>query len=304
MKTMEIRIDGKLGKGVSAKDIILTIIKKIGTKGGSGYCIEYTGEAIRNLSMDGRMTICNMSIEAGAKAGLIAPDQTTFDYIKNRQFAPKNKKWEEALALWKSLKTDKGAKYDKTITIDGNTIEPIITYGTDPSTGISIKEKIPTLKSIKREEQKFALSKSLDYMGLKDGQSLENFPIDYVFIGSCTNSRISDLREVAHFIRGKKVNRNIYAFVVPGSRHVKKMAEKEGLDIIFKEAGFDWRGAGCSACLGMNEDKIPAGKYCVSTSNRNFQGRQGPGARTFLASPLTAAVAAIEGKIVDIRNYL
>ncbi|OGG15405.1 3-isopropylmalate dehydratase large subunit [Candidatus Gottesmanbacteria bacterium RIFCSPHIGHO2_02_FULL_39_11] len=304
LKTMEIKIDGKLGSGVTAKDIILTIIRNIGTKGGSGYAIEYTGEAIRNLSMDGRMTICNMSIEAGAKAGMVAADQKTFDYIKGKMFAPYGTNWDKALDYWKSLHTDKGAAYDKLIVINGNTIEPLVTYGTDPSTGIKLSEKIPNFSDLKTPEEKITLTKSLEYMQIKPGTSLNNFPIDYVFIGSCTNSRLSDLREVTNLIKGKKVKSGVYAFVVPGSRHVKKMAEEEGLDKIFISAGFDWRGAGCSACLGMNEDKIPAGKYCVSTSNRNFQGRQGPGARTFLASPLTAAISAIEGKIVDVRNYL
>ena len=304
LKTMEIKIDGKLGSGVTAKDIILTIIRNIGTKGGSGYAIEYTGEAIRNLSMDGRMTICNMSIEAGAKAGMVAADQKTFDYIKGKMFAPYGTNWDKALDYWKSLHTDKGAAYDKLIVINGNTIEPLVTYGTDPSTGIKLSEKIPNFSDLKTPEEKITLTKSLEYMQIKPGTSLNNFPIDYVFIGSCTNSRLSDLREVTNLIKGKKVKSGVYAFVVPGSRHVKKMAEEEGLDKIFISAGFDWRGAGCSACLGMNEDKIPAGKYCVSTRNRNFQGRHGTRARTFLASPLTAAISAIEGKIVDVRNYL
>lgn len=304
LKTMEIRITGKLNRGVTAKDIILTIIRKIGTKGGSGYAIEYTGNAITDLSMDGRMTICNMSIEAGAKAGMVAADEKTFDYVKGKKFSPNGKDWDRALAYWKTLHTDKEAEYDKSIIIDGNSIEPMVTYGTDPSTGIKLSENIPNFSDIKSPEEKISFTKSIEYMHLKPGTSLNNFPIDYVFIGSCTNSRISDLKEVAKLVKGKKVKPGVYAFIVPGSRHVKKLVEEEGLDKIFKEAGFDWRGAGCSACLGMNEDKIPEGKYCISTSNRNFQGRQGPGARTFLASPLTAAISAIEGKIVDVRSYI
>lgn len=301
MKTLEIRIEGSLGKGVSAKDIILTIISKIGTKGGVGYCIEYTGETIRNLNMEQRMTICNMSIEAGARAGMIAPDETTFNYLKGRKFAPKGKKWEEAVKYWKTLRTDKDAKYDESVQIDANKIEPLITWGTDPSTGIKVSDKIPFPKN---NNERITMDKSLTYMHLKSGMKLEGFPIDYVFIGSCTNARLSDLKEVAKIIKGKKVKNGIHAWVVPGSRQVKFAAEKEGLDRIFKDAGFEWRWSGCSACIAMNDDKIPPGKYCISTSNRNYEGRQGPGARTFLASPIMAAAAAIEGRITDVRKYL
>jgi len=301
MKTLEIRIEGKLGKGVTAKDIILTVISKIGTKGGVGYCIEYTGDTIQNLEMDARMTICNMSIEAGARAGMIAPDETTFLYLKGRKFAPKGKMWEEAVKYWKTLKTDEGAKYDKSIKINAHKIEPLITWGTDPSTGIKVHEKIPFPKD---NNEKIKMDRSLTYMGLKSGMKLEGFQIDYVFIGSCTNARISDLREAAKIIKGKKVKDNVTALVVPGSRQVKLAAEEEGLDKIFTDAGFKWRWSGCSACIAMNDDKIPPGKYCVSTSNRNYEGRQGPGARTFLASPIMAAAAAIEGRITDVRKYL
>lgn len=304
MKTMEIRIDGKLGKGISAKDVILTIISQIGIKGGNGYCIEYTGDVIKNMPMEGRMTICNMSIEAGTRAGMIAPDETTFKFLKGRKFAPNGKKWDEAVKNWRKLKTDKGAKYDKVVKINGSKIEPLVTWGTNPSTGIKITDKIPNPKDAATSDKKTTIQKALEYMNLKPGINLEGYPIDYVFIGSCSNSRISDLREAAKIIKGKKVKSGIIALVVPGSRQVKKQAEIEGLDRIFKDAGFQWRWSGCSACLGMNDDKIPPGKYCISTSNRNFQGRQGPGARTFLASPIMAAAAAIEGRITDVRNYL
>ncbi|MBI3379602.1 3-isopropylmalate dehydratase large subunit [Candidatus Gottesmanbacteria bacterium] len=304
MKTMKIIIDGKLGKGVSAKDIILTVISKIGTKGGVGYCIEYTGETIKELNMEERMTICNMSIEAGARAGMIAPDDITFNYLKGRKFSPKGKKWDGAVKYWKTLKSDKDAKYDNVIKIDAGKIAPLITWGTDPSTGITTKEKIPNPKYAKSENERKNMERALSYMDLKPGMKLEGFPINYVFIGSCTNARLSDLREASKIIKGRKVKNGVNAWVVPGSRQVKLAAEKEGLDKIFKDAGFDWRWSGCSACIAMNDDKIPAGKYCISTSNRNYEGRQGPGARTFLASPIMAAAAAIEGKIVDVRKYL
>lgn len=304
MKTLEIKIDGKLGKGVSAKDIILTIISKIGTKGGVGFCIEYRGEIIGNLNMEQRMTICNMSIEAGARAGMIAPDETTFKFLKGRKFAPYGKKWEETVNHWKTLKTDSQAKYDKSVTIDANKIEPLITWGTDPSTGIKVNDKIPHPKDAYSNNERITIGKALNYMNLKPGMKLEGFPIDYVFIGSCTNARLSDLKEAAKIIKGRKVKNGIHAWAVPGSRQVKLAAEKEGLDRIFKEAGFQWRWSGCSACIAMNDDKIPPEKYCVSTSNRNYEGRQGPRARTFLASPIMAAAAAIEGRITDVRKYL
>lgn len=304
MKTMEVRITGNLGKGVTAKDVILTILAAIGTKGGIGYCIEYTGEAIRKMDMEQRMTICNMSIEGGARGGMVAPDETTCAYIKGKPFAPKGKACDAAVDEWKKLQTDSNAQYDKTVVIDGNNIAPLITWGTDPSTGIRVEEKIPDPKQAANIDQKQTMEKALTYMHLKPKMSLEGFPIDYVFIGSCTNARISDLREAAQIVKGKKVKDGVVALVVPGSRHVKKQAEQEGLDRIFTEAGFEWRWSGCSACIAMNDDKIPAGKYCVSTSNRNYEGRQGPGSRTFLASPITAAACAIEGKITDVRKYL
>lgn len=304
MKTMEIKIEGNITRGVTAKDIILTILAKIGTKGGTGFAIEYSGSLIRKLNMEERMTICNMSIEAGTKCGIVAPDRTTFAYLKDRQFAPYGKKWDEAIKYWQTLKTDKNALFDKSIIIDGDKIEPLITWGTDPSTGIKISDKIPYPEKAKTPEEKVSREKALAYMNLKPGMVLEGFPVDYVFIGSCTNARISDLRQAATIVKGKKVSGNVVALIVPGSRQVKLQAEKEGLDKIFRAAGFQWRFPGCSACIAMNEDKIPSGKYCVSTSNRNYEGRQGPGSRTFLVSPVTAAACALEGKITDVRKFL
>jgi len=305
-KTMNIRIDGTLGKGVSSKDIILYIIAQISTAGGTGYFVEYSGTAIEKLSMEARMTICNMSIEMGARGGLIAPDETTFAYMKDRKFMPKGKEWDKAVAYWKTLPTDKGAKYDKEMFIDAADIEPMITYGTNPGMGIKITGNIPTEKIFETESQKENFRKALEYMGLleKQGKQLLGQKVDYVFLGSCTNSRIEDFRNIAKIIAGKKKPDWLHVFVVPGSAQVAEEVKKEGLDKIFIDAGFDMRGAGCSACLGMNEDKIPSGKYCVSTSNRNFQGRQGPGARTFLASPITAAAAAITGYVSDVREFL
>ncbi len=304
MKTMEIRIEGTLGKGVTAKDVILTILAKIGIRGGTGYCIEYTGNVISNMNMEQRMTICNMSIEGGARAGMIAPDQITFDYIRGRKYAPPSVHFEKVVSEWKKLKSDIGATFDKVVNIDGSTIEPLITWGTDPSTGIKVTDKIPYPKQTKSEREQITMIKALDYMKLKPGMCLSGFPIDYVFIGSCTNARITDLREAAKIVKGKKVRNGIKAWVIPGSRQVKLQAENENLDKIFIDAGFEWRWSGCSSCIAMNDDKIPAGKYCVSTSNRNYEGRQGSGARTFLASPIMAAAAAIEGKITDVRKYL
>lgn len=303
-KKMRITVDGKLGHGVLSKDIILYIISQISTSGGTGYFVEYAGEAIRSLSMEARMTICNMSIEMGARGGLIAPDETTFDYVKGREFAPKGEDWDKALAYWRTLPTDPGAKFDMELQFDAADIAPMITYGTNPGMGMRITDNIPTLNHMPSESERKSLTKSLDYMNLKPGAPLLGQEIDYVFIGSCTNSRIEDLRTVAHFVKGKKKAGNVTALVVPGSHQVHQQAKEEGLDQILIEAGFEWRGAGCSACLGMNEDKVPKGKYCVSTSNRNFEGRQGPGSRTFLSNPLTAAAAAIHGKIVDAREWL
>lgn len=297
-KTMRINIEGSLEKGVYSKDIILYIISKLSAAGGTGYFIEYGGSAIRNLSMEARMTICNMSIEMGARGGLIAPDEATFDYVKGRKFAPQGDAWEKAVAYWKTLHTDEGATFDKEYTFDAADIAPMVTYGTNPGMGIKISEKVPSPGSSDSNV------KSLKYMGVEAGESLEGKEIQNVFIGSCTNSRIEDLREVAAFVRGKQKAPNVTVYIVPGSKQVEQQAIAEGLDKIFKEAGFMLREPGCSACLGMNEDKIPAGEYCVSTSNRNFEGRQGPGARTILASPLMAAAAALTGKIVDVRKLL
>lgn len=303
-KTMNIKIDGKLGKGVVSKDIILYIISKISASGGAGYFVEYSGSAIRSLSMEARMTICNMSIEMGARGGMIAPDETTFAYIKGREFAPKGKDWDKAVAYWKTLPSDEGAKYDRELIIKAEDIEPMVTYGTNPGMGVKVTGTVPTENDFTTSSEKENLAKAIEYMGLTQGQKMIGQKIDYVFFGSCTNSRIEDFRMAASIIKGKKIAPNVIAFVVPGSTHVAKQVEKEGLDKVFIEAGFEMRGAGCSACLGMNEDKIPNGKYCISTSNRNFQGRQGPGARTFLASPIMAAAAAIKGRITDVRELL
>lgn len=302
-KTMKIEINGTLGKGVSSKDIILFIISKISAAGGTGYFVEYAGSAIRALSMEARMTICNMSIEMGARGGMIAPDQTTFDYVKGKEFAPKGAKYDEAVAYWKTLFSDADAKFDKEYSWSAEEITPMITYGTNPGMGIGIAESIPTEASME-ESNKPTFRKALEYMDFKAGESLIGKTVNYVFIGSCTNSRIEDLREVAAFLKGKKKAANINAYVIPGSKQVEKQAQAEGIDKVLAEAGFELREPGCSACLGMNEDKIPKGEYCVSTSNRNFEGRQGPGARTLLASPLTAAATAVAGKIVDVSELV
>ena len=302
-KLMRINIDGQLQKGVLSKDIILHVISLLSASGATGYFVEYAGEAIRNLSMEGRMTICNMSIEMGARGGLIAPDETTFAYVKNRTFAPKGTDWENALADWHTLYTDADAVFDKELHIDAAEIEPMVTYGTNPGMGTGIGQHIPSLSSIPLNEQA-NFNKSLHYMGLREGQPIKGQPVDFVFIGSCTNSRIEDLRLVADFVKGKKKAEHVEVWIVPGSKQVEQAAMDEGIDKILMDAGFMLRQPGCSACLGMNEDKIPAGKYCISTSNRNFEGRQGPNARTLLASPLTAALAAITGKVNDIREYI
>ena len=303
-KTMLIEINGKLGKGVVAKDIILYIIAKLSASGATGYFVEYAGEAIRNLSMEARMTICNMSIEMGARGGLIAPDETTFTYIKGRRFAPQGETFERLVEQWRQLKSDEGAKYDEVIRYDAADIAPMITYGTNPGMGIKITGRIPALNELKNSSEENSFSKSLDYMGLEPGASLLGKAVDYVFIGSCTNARIEDLREVASMVKGKTKASGVEVWVVPGSKQVENQAREEGLDKIFEAAGFQLRQPGCSACLGMNEDKIPAGKYCISTSNRNFEGRQGPKSRTFLASPLSAAAAAITGKVTDVREFV
>jgi len=300
-KTMRITVNGGLKLGVLAKDIILYIIAQLTAAGGTGYFIEYAGSTIESLSMEARMTICNMSIEMGARGGMIAPDQSTFDYIEGREFAPKGEAFDKAVAYWKTLDTDQEAIFDKEYTFDAADIEPMITYGTNPGMGIKITKEVP-LSLGKGNQDSF--NKSLAYMGFKPGESLLGKPINHVFIGSCTNSRIEDLRIVADYVKGKRKADNVTAMIVPGSKQVEQQAISEGLDQILSAAGFELREPGCSACLGMNEDKVPAGEYCVSTSNRNFEGRQGPGARTLLASPLVAAVTAIEGRIVDITKHL
>lgn len=300
-KKMRISIDGKLHEGVTSKDIILNIIAKIGTAGGTGYFIEYAGTTIEALSMEARMTICNMSIESGARGGMIAPDEITFNYIKGREYAPKGEEWDQKLEYWKSLKTDSGAKFDKELHFNAEEIEPMVTFGTNPGMGLNISSPIPQVSDVAASNQD-SFEKSLKYMGFKPGDSMIGKPVDFVFVGSCTNGRIEDLREVANVVKGKKKADSIIAWIVPGSKQVEKQAYKEGIVDILEEAGFKLRQPGCSACLAMNDDKIPAGKYSVSTSNRNFEGRQGPGARTLLASPLTAAVTAINGVISDPRN--
>jgi len=302
--TYEVRVDGALAPGVSAKDIILALIARIGVGGGTGHVFEYTGSAIRSLSMEQRMTICNMSIEGGARAGMIAPDDNTFEYLKGREFAPKGEEWDKAVSMWKSLPSDEGATYDKSITLNADEIEPMITYGTNPGMGMKITDRIPTADSFTEPSQKAAFEKAMTYMGLQPGQSLLGQKVDVVFIGSCTNSRISDLRLAASFLKGKKVADGLRLMVVPGSQDVKKQAEQEGLDKIFKEAGGEWREAGCSMCIAMNSDELTSGQYCVSTSNRNFEGPQGKGGRSFLASPITAAASAINGAVTDPRTMM
>ncbi len=302
-KLMRINVEGELNNGVVSKDIILYIISLISASGATGYFVEYAGSAIRSLSMEARMTICNMSIEMGARGGFIAPDETTFDYLKGRLFAPEGEQWNIKLAEWKQLYSDEDAVFDKEININAQDIEPMITYGTNPGMGVSVNGMIPGLEQID-EKEKASFQKSLAYMGLQAGSKMKGRKVDYVFIGSCTNSRIEDLRMVASFVKGKKKADDVEVWIVPGSKQVEKQAIQEGIDKVFEEAGFILRQPGCSACLGMNEDKIPAGKYCISTSNRNFEGRQGPNARTLLASPLTAALAAITGEVGDVREYL
>lgn len=294
-KSMRITVNGQLNKNVQPKDVILYIISKVGTDGGTGYFCEYAGNVFDEMSMEGRMTVCNMSIEMGARGGMIAPDETTFNYVKGRTFAPKGEEWEEKIEYWKTLKTDDDATFDAEFSFDASEIYPMITYGTNPGMGISIHQNIPTPQTDSEE-------KALKYMGLKAGQALSDIKVNYVFIGSCTNARIEDFRSAANYIKGKRKSEHVQALIVPGSQQVVKQIFEEGLDKIFNEAGFQIRQPGCSACLAMNDDKIPEGEYCVSTSNRNFEGRQGQGARTILASPLTAAKVAIEGKISVFEN--
>ena len=302
-KSMRITVDGELGKGVTAKDVALYIISKMTTSGATGYFVEYAGSAIRSMSMESRLTLCNLSIEMGARGGMVAPDEITFEYIKGREYAPQGEEWEKAVAYWKTLPSEPDAVFDKEIVFDAADIEPRVTYGTNPGMGIGISETVPAVETMPEAGQASYI-KSLEYMGFAPGEKLEGHPIDYVFIGSCTNGRIEDFRSFAEIVKGHKKADNVVAWIVPGSWNVYRQIEEEGLAAIFTEAGFELRQPGCSACLAMNEDKIPAGKYAVSTSNRNFEGRQGPGARTILASPYVAAAAAITGTITDPRKFL
>ncbi len=303
-KTFEVRFEGIPRAGVTAKDMILALIATIGVGGGVGYVFEYTGSAIRTLNMEERMTICNMSIEGGARAGLVAPDDTTFEYLADKPFAPKGRAWEEALQRWRALASDPGAHYDRQVTIDVDTLEPMITWGTNPSMAIPITGRVPDPDRESDPRKRRAMERALRYMGFRPGQQLIGHPIDVVFIGSCTNSRITDLRMAATLFEGRKVPPNVRVLVVPGSQAVKRQAEAEGLDRIFKAAGAEWREPGCSMCIAMNGDRLEPGQYAVSTSNRNFEGRQGPGGRTILASPLTAAAAAVTGRITDPRTLI
>ena len=302
-KSMRINVEGELKEGVCSKDIILYIISKLGTGGGTGHFVEFAGSAIRSLSMEARMTICNMSIEMGARGGMIAPDEITFEYLKGREFAPKGEEWDKAVERWRELRSDDDAVFDKEVTFDAADIEPMITYGTNPGMGIAVSGAIPSGEELDAAS-KASFDKSLAYMGFKAGDKMAGKKVDYVFVGSCTNGRIEDLRAFAHFVKGKKKAEGITAWIVPGSKEVERLAIEEGLQEILAEAGFELRQPGCSACLAMNEDKIPAGKYCVATSNRNFEGRQGPDARTLLAGPLVAAAAAITGVVTDPRELM
>src|SRR5712692_7156606 len=302
-KTMKIDVRGRLADGVTAKDLALGIMGQIGTEGATGHVIEYAGEAVRALSMEGRMTPCNMSIEAGARAGMVAPDETTFTYIKGRRFAPHDSEWEKALAKWRGLPSDPGAHYDKLVEIDAAKLAPFVTWGTNPGMVVPVSGRVPELSELKSDADRYAAERMLEYMGLQPGTRVEEIPVDRVFIGSCTNSRLEDLRAAARVTRGYRVNPKVRAMVVPGSQAVKHAAEQEGLHRIFQEAGFEWRESGCSMCLGMNPDILQPGERCASTSNRNFEGRQGRGGRTHLVSPMMAAAAAIAGHFIDIRKW-
>ncbi|WP_079529488.1 3-isopropylmalate dehydratase large subunit [Halobacillus hunanensis] len=302
-KTLQVKVDGVLGTGVTAKDLILAIIAKFGVRFGTGYVIEYTGEAIRYLSMEERMTICNMSIEAGARAGLISPDDKTVQYLKGKRYVPDGEEFGATADEWKALASDPGAVYDATVEIDATKVEPQVTWGTNPSQGVPVGAATPDPAALDDEQERDSVQRALDYMGLQANQSIQSIPIEHVFIGSCTNSRLSDLQKAAKIVKGGKVNENVRALVVPGSQTVKEQAEAEGLHTIFLTAGFEWRDAGCSMCLAMNDDIVPPGERCASTSNRNFEGRQGNGSRTHLVSPEMAAAAALEGYFVDVRKY-
>lgn len=301
-KTLKLEINGELAKGVTAKDVILYVLATYGIKFGTGHVIEYCGDVVRNMTMEQRMTICNMSIEGGARAGLVSPDETTFAYLKGRKHAPKGEDYDKFVEQWKALASDEDAEYDTVITIDGSDIAPMVSWGTNPSMTAKVDASIPTGEDCQTELEKDSLVRALSYMGLKEGQKIEDIKIQHVFIGSCTNSRIEDIRVAADVVKGKKVHPGVRALVVPGSQQVKRIAEAEGLDKIFTEAGFEWRDAGCSMCLSMNADVVPSGEHCASTSNRNFEGRQGAGARTHLVSPQMAAAAALNGHFVDIRK--
>lgn len=301
-KTLKLEVTGKLQEGVTAKDVILYIIAKHGVNFGTGYIIEYCGDVLKGMSMEERMTICNMSIEGGARAGLVNPDETTFSYLKGRKYAPKGEEFEKRVEEWKALVSDEDATYDQVITVDGTNIAPMVSWGTNPSMTTTVDGRIPTEDECKSDVEKASLRRALEYMGLKQGQKIEEIKIQHVFIGSCTNSRLEDLRAAAEIVKGRKVHQGVQALVVPGSQHVKRKAEDEGLHEIFMEAGFEWRDAGCSMCLSMNADVVPPGEHCASTSNRNFEGRQGAGARTHLVSPQMAAAAALYGHFVDIRK--
>ncbi len=303
-KTLEVRIEGKLPGGVAAKDIILALLARIGVGGGTGHVFEYTGPAIQAMGMEERMTICNMSIEGGARAGMIAPDDTTFEYLAGREFAPRGEAWDRAVARWRQLPTDEGAVYNGIVTLNASQLAPMITFGTNPGMGLPVTGSVPSPDDLKNATEKAALQKALEYMGLQPGQPILGQSIDVVFIGSCTNARISDLRLAASVLKNRKVAQNVRVLVVPGSQEVKKQAEREGLDRVFLSAGAEWREAGCSMCIAMNGDQLAPGQYAVSTSNRNFEGRQGKGGRTFLASPLTAAASAVTGKVTDVRTIL
>jgi len=303
-RTCRVQIDGRLSPGVSAKDLILALIAQIGVGGGTGYVFEYAGPAVQALDMEGRMTLCNMSIEGGARAGMVAPDDVTFEYLSGRDYAPRRQAWDEALMRWRKLPSDPGASYDQTVTLDASRLEPMITYGTNPGMGMAISGRVPDPQSFADLRERAALEKALGYMGLQPGQPLLGHPVDVVFLGSCTNGRLADLRAAASLLRGRKVAPNVRMLVVPGSGGVRRQAEAEGLDRVFIEAGAEWRQAGCSMCIAMNGDRLEPGQTAVSTSNRNFEGRQGPGGRTFLASPLTAAASAIRGAVADARTFM
>jgi 3-isopropylmalate/(R)-2-methylmalate dehydratase large subunit len=302
-RTMRIETRGTLPEGVTAKDLALAIIGRIGTDGATGYVIEYAGEAVRALSMEGRMTLCNMSIEAGARAGMIAPDETTFAYLRDRQFAPQGAHWDEAIAYWRTLQTDEGATFDRIVEIDAGALVPFVTWGTSPGMVVPVTGRVPAPLKTQGESDRRATERALEYMNLKPGMAVEEIAIDRVFIGSCTNARLEDLRAAARVVRGYKINRAVHGMVVPGSQAIKRAAEAEGLDRIFTEAGFEWRESGCSMCLGMNPDTLQPGERCASTSNRNFEGRQGRGGRTHLVSPAMAAAAAIIGHFTDVRDW-